>query len=445
MKTTRSMVPRASLVLACAAIVVTGCTPSDPTRGLAAGANVLIISLDTVRADRLGGYGYEAAQTPTIDQFLAESVVFEEALAVRALTEPSLTSMLTGLYPYEHELVANGYQIRNPIPPNLVDTFKAAGYEANIVAANGCKAMRQFDWDHMRCTKTRDDRAVAAALHQLRRKHDGPRFLWVHLFAAHSPYGGRKHARSLYPDYEGPADGGNLVLRELSRSRQATEEDLAFVNARYDGGVQRADRNVHQILEQARESWPDAVMVLTSDHGEELGDHDKYLFHACSTYRAGLRVPLAVHAPGLEPRRVRRLVETRDLAATLTALAGIDSEVVGSNLLSTDTEAPAFSGFDTYPIWTVQNRGWRLVANPEEAQPRCYPKAEPGAVTIDQTELYRLADDPGEQHNVAAEFPDQVSTMTELLESWPGYGRPSQRQDLDEKTRKELEALGYVN
>ena len=445
MKSINSLFERAAPVLACAAVAVAGCTPSDPTHGIAAGQNILVISLDTVRADRLGGYGYETAETPSIDHFLSESVVFEEALAVRALTEPSMTSMLTGLYPYEHELVANGYQLRDPAPPNLVDDLKAAGYEVNIVAANGCKAMRQFDWDHLRCTKTRDDRAVAAALHQLRREVEGPRFLWVHLFAAHSPYGGRKYARSLYPDYEGPADGGNLVLRELSRSRQATEEDLAFVNARYDGGVQRADRNVAQILRQARKSWPDAVVVLTSDHGEELGDHDKYLFHACSTYRAGLRVPFAIRAPGLEPKRVRRLVETLDLAATLTTLAGIESDVGGTNLLSTDSEAPAFSGFDTYPIWTVQNRGWRLVANPEEVQPRCYPKAEPGAVTIEQTELYRLADDPGEQHNVAAEFPDQVSTMTELLEGWPGYGRPSQRQDLDEETRKELEALGYVN
>lgn len=441
---------RTAAFAASIALGLFGCGKSDPNFGLARGSNILVVSLDAVRADRIGGYGYEAAMTPNVDAFLEQSVVFEEALAVRALTEPSLTSMLTGLYPYEHEVVGNGYQMRDPAPANIIDAFKAAGYEVRAVSANGCKAMRQFDWDFFHCTKTRDALAVKDALRLIEESRDKPQLLWLHLFAAHSPYGGRQHARELYPDYAGPADGGNLKLRELSRSRQATAQDLAFVNARYDGGVRGADHNFGRVLEQVEKSWPGAVVLLTADHGEELGDHDKYLFHACSTYRAGLRVPLAIRAPGLEPRRVRRTVENLDVASTLLSLAGIEPpsevQIPGTSLLASDAGSEhAYSSFDTYPIWTVQDRGWRLVVNPENTQLRCYPGADRGVVTIRETELYRLADDPNEQVNVADQHPDRVANLRATLEAWPGYGRPSQRQDLDEETRKELEALGYVN
>lgn len=170
--------------------------PRRHAAGLAKGANVLVITLDTVRTDRIGGYGYNQAMTPNIDAFLEESVGFEEALTVRALTEPSLASMLTGLYPYQHQVAGNGYQIVDPLPANLVDAFKRAGYEVNAIAANGCTLMRQFDWNDFRCTKTHDPRAVDAAIQVLDRSREQPQFLWLHLFATHSPYGGLGHAHA---------------------------------------------------------------------------------------------------------------------------------------------------------------------------------------------------------------------------------------------------------
>ncbi len=472
--------PGLGLVLAAFLLVTvagSACSSKDSLSGIAKNADVVVITLDTVRADRVGGYGYDQAKTPGIDAFLAQAVVFEEALASRALTEPSLASMLTGLHTYQHGVVANGYKAHKPMPANLVSAMKRAGYSTHAISANGCKVLEQFEWDTMECFQSKDSRVIDAAMQVLKSESQEPKLVWIHLFAAHGPYmPGRGHAQRKFPDYRGPVKASNRVLDRLSRERSADEEDLSYLEALYDGAVWQADLRLRRVFSLLDGPLKQAVVVLSADHGEELGDHDGYFFHACSSYRAGLRVPLAIRVPGLKPRRIRHLVETRALAATILDLVGVSrvgvgtaavdsaeeasagkdtagentaeeaNEIPGANLLDPESKTEAaFSAFDTYPIWTVQDRGWRLVVNPENVGLRCYPDADPGAISIQETELYRLADDPDEQVNLAADLPEQVATMRADLEAWPGYGRASQRQDLDKKTRKRLEALGYVN
>ena len=430
--------------LGLALIAALACSSGESFSGIAENADIIVVTLDTVRADRIGGYGYEPAMTSEIDGFLDQAVVFEEAHVTRALTEPSLASMWTGLYTYQHGVVANGYQALDPMPHDLVRALKKAGYTTHAIAANGCKVFRQFDWDSMKCIQNQDSRVIDEARQILDQEASQPRLVWLHLFAGHGPYNsGRGHAKRSFPNYKGQAAGGKAALDQLSRSKEVSEEDLAYLQARYDGSLHQLDTRLGRLFAVLDSN---KVVVLAADHGEELGDHDSYFFHACSTYRAGLRVPLAIRVPGIQPRRVRRMVELRDLATTILDVVGVEAEVAGQNILDPKSRTPAtYSAFDTYPIWTVQDSGWRLVVNPENVALRCFPGADFGAMAIAEVELYRLADDPNEQTNLADQLPDQVAAMRSKLEAWSGYGRASQKQDLDEQTRKELEALGYVN
>src|SRR6185295_12971287 len=174
--------------------------------GEAKGWNVVLLTVDTLRADRLGAYGYAArANSPQIDAQLASGVVFENAMSQRASTWPSLASVLTGLYPSGHGVNENGYGFPDGVP-TLPRLLHAAGYQTGAFLSNMCKANHQ-GWDDFSCSGGEDGKTVQRAIDWGRsREGKQPFLLWVHLFGAHGPYynGGDLAARVLDPGYEGP-------------------------------------------------------------------------------------------------------------------------------------------------------------------------------------------------------------------------------------------------
>ena len=433
--------------------------------GAAAGWNVVLVSVDTLRADRLGAYGYAARPTsPAIDGLLGSGVAFEQAMAQRSTTWPSLASVLTGLYPSGHGVVQNGYGFPDQIA-TLPEVLGAAGYRTAAFLSNMCQANHQ-GWDDFACAGGQDGKTLRRALEwaEARAPESGtaqPFFLWVHLFGAHSPYynGGDLAARQLDPGYDGPLGPKKWQLdRVMTEPLRLTARDVRHLDALYDAAVMGSDRHVGSLLAGLRQAGrlERTVVVFLSDHGEELYDHHGYLYHACSVYQTALHVPLAFAAPELLPAgsRVPQTVELVDVTPTLLDLLGVapPAGLHGRSLVpylerpgAGGAGKPAFSEYHPEVINTVLFGGWKLVANPRAASPVCMEGAPAGHYPIAERELYDLSRDPGETENLAAAQPAKVAELLDLLrERFAGMARQGGPQEISPELRKELEALGYV-
>ncbi|MBV8199668.1 MAG: sulfatase, partial [Acidobacteria bacterium] len=309
--------PIASLLLVCA-MGAAGCAPRQTAAGAARpgdepphgrGANLLLVTLDTVRADHLGCYGYAGAETPALDRLAAAGVRFAHASSPVPLTLPSHTTLLTGLLPPHHGARNNGVRGLSAETPTLATLLAGAGYRtAAFVAA--------FVLDHRfglaRGFQIYDDeierpanaswlleaerpggQVVDRALAWLERDDPRPFFLWVHLYDAHAPYNPPSPYRERHPDHP------------------------------YDGAIAFADAQVGRLLAALgqRGLAASTVVAVVADHGESLGEHGE-LTHGLLLYEPALAVPLLLRAPGLGPRTVATPVSTVDLAPTLAGLLG---------------------------------------------------------------------------------------------------------------------------
>lgn len=458
--------------LAALAALAAGCgpredAPAPPPRlsGSASGYNLLLLSVDTVRADRLGAYGYTArVTTPRIDRLLASGVTFERAVAPRSITWPSLTSVLTGLYPSTHGVVENGYEIPDDVP-TLPEVLRAAGYRTAAFLSNMCRANHR-GWDDFACSGGRDGRTADAVLawaaDEAGRSGGGPPFfLWVHLFAAHGPYynGGDLAERQLDPGYEGPVAMNKRALdRVMTEPIALTSRDVTHLDALYDAALMGTDHVVATILDGLeREGLLErTLLVFLADHGEELYDHNGYVYHACSVYESTLHVPLGITGLPDVTRggRVSQPVELLDVAPTIYDLLGVTPPAVeqGVSLVprlerpgAGGRGKPAFSDYGNEALRTVVYDGWKLIDNPNDLQPYCLPGAPQGHYPLEPLELYDLTADPEETRNLAAQEPERAAALERLIRRrFAGLARRGDKQELTPEMRKQLEALGYV-
>ena len=430
--------------------------------GAAAGWNLLLISVDTLRADHLGAYGYTVRPTsPKIDELMNGGVRFAQAVAPRALTWPSMASVLTGLYPSGHGIIANGYEFPEELEI-LPERLQAAGYKTGAFLSNMCSAGHQ-GWDELQCSQGRDARSVASALAWAgEQPAESPTFVWIHLFGAHGPYynGGDLAARELDPDYDGDLIPKKWRLdRVMTEREELTEADLRHLRAIYDAAILGTDRRIDELLAGLGElgALENTLIVFLADHGEDLYDHNGYLYHACSVYQSSLHVPLGFHAAGLLPPGgvVEAPVELSDVAPTVLELLGMSAtgdDIHGASLVpylrrpdAGGTGKPAFSEFDDTRLRTVQVGRWKLVDNPDGLTPFCFPNGPKDLYPIASTELYDLLEDPGERTNLAAAQPAKVAELRQLLvRRFSGLKRRVEPQEIDEKLKEELQQLGYV-
>ncbi|MCP4660098.1 MAG: sulfatase-like hydrolase/transferase [bacterium] len=429
--------------------------------GAAAGWNVLLISLDTVRSDHLGAYGYTARDTsPQLDALIGSGVRFERAMAPRAATWPSLASVLSGLYPSGHGVIQNGYELPDELA-TLPKLLQAAGYQTGAFLSNMCRAHHR-GWDELTCAGGADGKVNRQALEWAEGLDPSrPFFLWTHYFAAHSPYynGGDLPQRVLDPDYDGTLRARKKVLdRVMEQQIPLDERDLRHLGAIYDAAVMGSDRIVGRLVERLRASskLDRTLVVVLADHGEDLYEHHRFLYHACSVYQTGLQVPLALVAPGLLPEgeSVAQAVELIDVMPTVLDLLGLKSpsEQHGRSLVpylagpgAGDDGRPAFSEYGSTRVRTVLAGHWKLVDNPDHHRPICFPDAPEDLYPIAPVELYDLARDPAETRNLAADHPVEVAALRALIrDRFAGLAERSQRQVVSEELKEELRALGYV-
>jgi arylsulfatase A-like enzyme len=450
----------------------TGCHQSDPHP---ARPNVLLITIDTLRADRLGCYG-SATNTPNIDRLAAEGTLFEHAACPMPLTRPSHFSIFSGRYPREHGVVNNSL----PLPPEmltLTDVLKKAGYRTGGVVAvklfaPNSGASRGFDFfDYPKLRHHRDADAVvpAAAAWLASLDRSAPFFLWVHLFDPHMPYAppapyapARRSADEVPP---------RITWRQLISIAEQNGGDVpasVYEHALrlYQGEVEHTDHWIGKLLDALRRHslLDQTIVVFTADHGECF-ERGVFFEHNGCLYDGAARVPLIVRHPSKVPRgRLPAVAEHVDIAPTILDLAGvaIPSEFRGAALFRRGSEKRhAVIQHPVEPESMVARRARRfqhlksvkgeryrpLVARPEELAirgTRWKYIADPSG----RGELYDLAADPEERNDVAGDHPQVIAELQGALHTWlaahPAIARP-QAAPMSEELEETLRALGYVD
>ncbi len=400
--------------------------------------NVLVVTLDTTRADRLGCYGAPDVKTPNLDLLARRGALFEEASTVAPLTQPAHSSLMTGTYPAYHGVRVNGSTALGAVHRTLAEVFREQGYRTGAFLGAFVLDGR---WGLNQGFETYDDRfdlqkykhldlgsvqrpgnaVMDSALRWLEAHKQERFFAWIHLYDAHTPY-------------EPPEPF-------LSAYRSRGLEGL------YDGEIAFADQQVGRAL-----GWLDAnglakrtVVVVLGDHGESLGHHGEGT-HGYFVYEDTLRIPLliATPMPGPAGARVASPVSIVDVFPTVLGLAGLDPgpRVQGRSLVRAmlrpraSRESYAFGESMTpnlqygwSPLYSLRSSRYKLVQAP-------------------RPELFDLAADPDEKTDVIArharEAEDLRRRLDRLLEE-TGRGAPApETADLDKQTMEGLAALGYV-
>lgn len=388
-----------------AALIGCSPTPAPPVEPVA--PDVLLITIDTVRADALGAYGATPSPTPHLDALAARGTLVEEVQTTVPLTLPAHSSLMTGRWPDEHGVRDNlGFRLADDAD-TLAERFHAAGYAtAAFVAAvvlDGSFGLDQgfdlyddgFDLttageDSLAVTQ-RDGAVVRAAAEQWWSAQEGPRFAWVHLYDAHRPLQAPEPFASQFEPYAA---------------------EVAYVDAQ-----------VGALLDTV---GPNTIVLVVADHGEGNGEHGE-LTHGQLAYRSTMRVPLLLAGPGVEHTRLPGPVSVVDVAGTLTALAELPPLGSGSSLFAPAAIAYAETMYPRYNLGlhelaVAQDAEWRLID---------------GA----RAELFRWTDDPGEQSDLSADHPDVVARLRAELALHP---RPVTGQSADSQTAAALAQLGYL-
>lgn len=401
--------------------------PASALSGKAAGANVLLITMDTTRADRIGCYGYKNAVTPSLDSLAAGGVRFAQAFSHAPITLPSHASMLTGVHPPEHGIRDNGRFALGPDLPLLTESFKIHNYRtAAFVSAHVLGARyglaRGFEVYDDEMPKRPDGRSswdragnmtCDRALQWLDAGPVRPFFCWVHFFEPHAPYAPQK---TLAPDGDD-----------------------------YDNEIAFMDSQIARLL-----AWLDekklrdnTLIIAVADHGESLGEHG-YDWHALLVYESIMRVPMSFTLPGRIPPGtvVSGMTGLVDIMPTVLDLMGwpVPATVAGRSLAPAilGTPLPADRGIYGESDFAWENFGW--------AKLRCWTEHEWKLIRAPKLELYDRLTDPGELHNRADEKPDIVTRMNAALQNAEGAmtQRDAMIAKVTESDREALGSLGYV-
>jgi arylsulfatase A-like enzyme len=390
------------------------------TGGQSTPLNVVIITLDTTRADRLSAYGYMDVSLPHLERLAAEGVVFDQATSVGALTLPAHASLFTGLRPPAHGIRENG-------DPPLADThvtlaevlkergFRTAAFTGSVVLDAERGLAQGFDtYNDVSGEKSPDrhqrraDEVIGEATRWLEGVVGTPFLLWTHLYDPHRPYDPPPPYRSMHDPYMG---------------------EIAF-----------ADSQIGRLLDslERRDLLERSIVIVVGDHGESMGDHGE-TDHGIFVYESVLRVPFILRAPALPPRRVGEVVRLTDVMPTVLDLLGIGG--------------PSTDGVSLVDLMRGTRNGLGLEAYAESVYPRrfgwspLYALRQGGYKFIEapRPELYDLERDPFEQRNVHDQHPEVVGPLRDRLAALAHHDADGiSGRGVPAELRRRLASLGYV-
>ena len=404
-------------------------TPPHPKTPI----NVILVTIDTVRADRLGCYRSKEVQTPTLDALAHDGVVFERAISQVPLTWPSHAAVLTGLYPFQNGVQDFTGQPLEPRFRSVAQAFQKKDYATGAVVSSfvldrSWGLARGFDFyddafspeeflhKDIGLVERRAGDSVSRALAWLKKNPRRPFFFWLHLYDPHSPYDPPEPFRNEYK------------------------------NHLYDGEIAYADHELGRLIAWLKQNqlYNQSLIVFLSDHGESLGDHGEQE-HGFFVYDTTVHIPLIVKPPagsGLRSGRVSRPVEIIAVAPALIHLAGIHDDIEkqfsSAGLFGKAAEATdeaysetfyPFSSFGWSPLRALETSRYHYIDAPE-------------------AELYDAVGDPDEKNNLAAEQTAVVAVFKEKLKSrlqnHPFHPAQSGSSELSPDALEKLRSLGYV-
>ncbi len=423
-------------------------------------ANVIVILVDTLRADHLGYHGYDRPTSPHIDALAAESVAFLRHSSHASRTGPSVASLLTGLHPRSHGVVnplthfdAKGTlaETQTTLPEILSQAgYQCAGFVANTNISKKLGFAQGFD--HYELLRWKPANQLNAALVRwLDRRATSPDAqrplcLYMHYFDPHSPYEAPASFAEIFadPSYRGRVKGKHRQLDQVVAGKiKLSPADLRQLVALYDAEIRFFDAQLKAMLAdlEARGLLDDALLVLLSDHGEELLDHDS-LLHGYTLYEEQLHVPLLMRHARLRPMRVDALSRQIDILPTILELLdipapqGLQGESLLAEIEGRSVARPIFAEASLRAMKTVQlqsytDADWKFI---ETTVPK--PKEE----------LFHLVPDPTESNDLRDAEPEIAErlrdAMHEFREALP-LGQ-STTVELSPEEQEELRALGYL-
>ena len=410
--------------------------------------NVILITIDTLRADHVGCYGAQNVKTPTLDGLAADGIVFERAISQVPLTWPSHAAILTGTYPFQNGVQDFTGQPLSPQFRSVAQAFKSAGYRTGAVVSafvldRSWGLGRGFDfYDDAFSAKTFqkkeiglvDRRAEESVTHALawlkkspppRQAKTGPAgdrgspqrpfFLWLHLYDPHSPYDPPEPYHTEYRDHL------------------------------YDGEIAYADHELGRLIAWLKQNklYDSSLIVMLSDHGESLGEHGEDE-HGFFVYNATVHIPLIVKPPagsGIRAEHRREPVQTTDVAPALLQVARVKDPIqkqfqsAGVLDVNATKQDPAysetfypFSSFGWSPLHALETERFHYIDAPK-------------------AELYDIEADPGETKNIVSKQPATVAVLKEKLQQLlahnPFSGTKGETATLSPEAQDKLRALGY--
>ncbi len=438
--------------------------------------NVIVLLIDTLRADHLGSYGYERATSPELDALAQRGFLFESCIAQSSWTLPSTASVLTGLYPQTHGCVSlSTLRLARPLstlPEVLLEEgFATGGFIANCIISQRNGFAQGFEQFQELCMLPAED-INAEAVDWIQAQGESPFFAYVHYYDPHWPYAAPEPFTRFFEEEGDPQAGDDRMRQALtavarSKSREggspaprweivdSLENDFAIVDDdhfqltdwlvsrwrnRYDAEIRYWDTALGRLVDRLDELGilDDTWLIVTADHGEAFGEHD-YVGHGASLHGEQVHVPLIILPPGGRAgQRISSPVEQIDIAPTVLAALGLEADprFVGRSLLpGQDLEATAafsiLNDFVEDDQAAVQFPEWKAIRTLESAQWQLY------ETTIDRAEVQdRAAEDGVPLRPIQTE-------LNRWLERTPRSERSS-GESLDAATEAMLRAMGYL-
>jgi arylsulfatase A-like enzyme/Tfp pilus assembly protein PilF len=412
--------------------VLAACRSSIARRS--AHPNILLITIDTLRADHIGAYGYPTALTPSLDALARRGLRFDNAATMTPLTLPAHSSLMTGTFPAYHGVRDNAGFVLSHDHTTLADALRARGYRtggfvAAFVLDHRWGLDKGFDLysDHFDRSKYAPDvgldevqrpghEVVDEAIGWLNQDIARPFLAWVHLYEPHAPYTAPQAIRARFP----PTTIGG-----------------------YDAEIATADQQVGRLLNAlaAQNRLDRTIVAVLGDHGEGLGEHQEQE-HGFFVYESTIRIPLIVAGPGLPSGAIHDQVRIVDVMPTLLDLATIDipPAAQGRSLLplARGERMPLPAVSETW--YPRQHFGWSELAAIRDGRYKL--------IAAPRRELYDLQADPGETHDLASSDAARADALErelhEILGKTSSRKPASEARPIDPKTAERLRSLGYV-
>lgn len=440
--------------------------------------DVVLVTVDTLRADHMSLYGYVRNTTPNIDAWFGEGTVYERAYATSSYTPPSVVSILTGLLPQNHGIRVF-IQLVDPELKTAPRLLRESGYQTAAVVSNA-SLTREFtrldnhfdyyddfvdekealrDYYERRAQKTTD---AALRWYNEKRDPEKPFFLWVHYIDPHGPYAPPESVTDFTHADSAPIDRNDMKRIPGYQFFPDITDALEYVD-RYDEEIAYLDREVGRLLDAVKPAGErdDTLYVFSADHGETMNEHEKWFQHQHHVWESLIHVPLAIRGENFQKKRIDTPVSITDISPTILSVAGtrVPRGLDGVTLTKEPKDRPIFSeSMGHFPPLGVYNGGqWRSVVDGDTKWHVFlrYPTAE-----VDLIRFYNLESDPSENRprlRLSDEDTEMLETLLKLCRDDPDRGgiptsydrgvmliAPKSDPELVEDAEETLRALGYI-